>query len=130
MAKKRGFTLIELLVVIIIISILTTIAVTHHVSSMERVLDREAVSNLKLIQAAERTFKVENGSYYPSSGSESNIPTINQNLFLMLPTGSNQRWNYTVKSTGCGQATRNVAGGRSWYLTSNNDAEPLVGSCP
>lgn len=130
MAKKRGFTLIELLIVVIIISIAATIAVTHYASIRERVLDREAMANLKLLQGQERTYKVEMGTYYPSSGSDSIITTINQNLVITLPTGSDRSWNYTVKNTGCVQATRNGSDSRSWYLAVDNNSFPLVGTCP
>lgn len=125
MTNKRGFTLIELLIVIIIIGVFATISITHYASIRESVVDKEAISNLKLIRDAERVFKVENGNYYPSTGSVSVIATINTNLSLMLPTGTNRYWDYTVKSTGCGQATRNGGDSRVWSLEIGDaDEEP------
>lgn len=132
MTNKRGFTLIELIVVIIVIGVLATTAFTHYVSTKETVLDKEAISNLKLIREAERVFKVETTNYYPSSGTMSDIATINTNLSLMLPAASNRYWNYAVKSTGCGQATRyNGPNSRIWSLEINDaDEEPDAGvSC-
>ncbi len=114
--ERRGFTLLEILVVLIIIGILSTFAVTHYGGAKEQVLDKEAISNLKLIRAAERSFKVEMNSYYPSSSSVSNIADINQNLSLMLSNSSNRYWNYEVYSTGCAQATRNGGDSRLWNL--------------
>ena len=125
-----GFTLIELVVVIIIIGVFATISFTHYVSTREKVLDKEAISNLKLIRDAERICKVETASYYSSS----DISAINTNLSLMLPTASNpyRYWNYAVTSTGCGYATRyNGPNARGWYLTIDNNGDPLSGtSCP
>jgi len=137
MTDKRGFTLLELIVVIIIIGVFATISITHYGSTKETVLDKEAISNLKLIREAERVFKIETTNYYPSSGTESDIGNINANLGLMLRVGTpplylERYWNYTVKSTGCSQATRNGGDGRVWYFEINDsDEEPNKGAgCP
>jgi prepilin-type N-terminal cleavage/methylation domain-containing protein len=128
MTKKKGFTLLELLVVIVIIGIFATVSFTHYVSTREDVLDKETISNLKLMRDAERICMVETGSYYPSSGSVSDIGAINTNLSLMLSGGTNRYWDYAVYSTGCVQATRyNGPNARGWYLTINDaDEEPNV----
>lgn len=134
MTDKKGFTLIELVVVIIIIGIFATVSFTHYVSTREKVLDKEAISNLKLIRDAERITKVETSNYYPTSGSVSDIAAINTNLSLMLPTASNpyRYWDYVVTSTGCAYATRyNGPDTRGWYLTIDNNGDPLSDtSCP
>jgi len=132
MTNKKAVTLMELVVVIIVIGILATVAVSHHASTKELVLDKEGISNLKLLRAAEIAFKLEMGSYYPSTGSVSDISMINQNLAFMLATGANRSWNYMVKSTGCSQATRNGSNGRIMYLEINDaDGEPNIGgACP
>jgi prepilin-type N-terminal cleavage/methylation domain-containing protein len=130
MTDEKGFTLIELVVVMVIIGIFATISFTHYVSAREKVLDKEAVSNLKLIRDGERICKVETGSYYPSSGSVTDIGTINTNLSLMLPTGSDRYLNYAVWSTGCARATRNGSDSRSWYLAITVE-DPVSGAgCP
>jgi prepilin-type N-terminal cleavage/methylation domain-containing protein len=129
--KRAGFTLLELLTVIIIISILVTLAVTHYGGAKEKVLDKEAISNLKLIRAAERSFKVEmNNQYYPLSGNVSSIVDINQNLSIMLSNASNRYWNYIVFSNGCAQAIRNGGDGRYWNLPVANEEPDSSYTCP
>jgi prepilin-type N-terminal cleavage/methylation domain-containing protein len=129
MTNKKGFTLIELLIVVIIIGILASVAIPNYGKTKENALDKQAISNLKLIQVAEKGHYLEMNTYYPSSASESNVTNINNNLKLSLTTTN---WTYTVWSTGCGRATRNGSDGRSWYLTINDLAgEPDVGTgCP
>ena len=117
----------ELVIVVIIIGILTSLAMPIFGKTKENVLDKEAISNLKLIQPAEKGHYLEMNTYYPSSGSESNVTNINNNLQLSLTTTN---WTYTVWSTGCGLATRNVTGGRTWRLRLD-ETEPIAGdSCP
>ena len=122
----------EFIAVILIIGILATIAIPRYITIQEQSLDNEAKANLKLIRAAEKIYYMEQNSYYPPSGSQSNIDAINLNLKLVLSSGSNRNWNYIVWSTGCSRSTRNETNGRSWFLTINDtDGEPNSGAgCP
>lgn len=123
--QDSAFTLLEIVIVIVIIGILGTLAVNQFGPVKERALDNEAKANLKLIQAAEKIYKMETGSYYPASGSDTNIATINSNLKLSLTEAN---WDYLTKSSGCAQATRS---GRTWNLTIGDaDGEPNSGTCP
>ncbi len=113
--------------------ILASISLPIYTKTKENFLDKGAIADLQLIRAAEISYKIEMGTYYPSTGSEPTIANINSNLKLALPSGSNRNWNYEVWNTGCGRATRyNGPNTRSWYLTIDDaDGEPNTGTgCP
>lgn len=120
---RRCFTLLELITVVIIMGILASIAFPVFTKTKEEVLNKEAKANLKLIQAAEKIYKMELGVYCASS----DIDTINPSLKLDL-TGQN--WSYSADTTGTGTATR---AGRTWTLYISNPDEPICSpssNCP
>jgi prepilin-type N-terminal cleavage/methylation domain-containing protein len=90
--RQKAFSLMEMMVVIVIIGILGTISIVHFKGSQESALDKEAQSNLKLIAAAEKIYRMEAGEYV-AAGDET---AINTALRLMLPTGANRKWSYSV----------------------------------
>lgn len=100
--RKGGVTLIEILIVIIIIGILVTLALPNFGTMRERALDKEAKANLKLIQAAQRIYRMENQSYYPYGCAtppctESDISDINSDLRLFL---TENNWDYAMTGGG------------------------------
>ncbi len=137
--RTEGMTLLEILAIIIIIGILAAIALPNFAPVREKALDKEASASLKLIQAAEKIYRLETDFYYPySTGTpvtETDITKINQNLKLNLPTDDTSRkWSYSCKSTGggaCGDATRySGPDSRKWYLQVSG-SEPVSGAtCP
>lgn len=120
MLKKKSFTLIEIIIVVIIIAILAALALPGFDVTKERTLDKEAKANLLLIQAAEKIYKMEHDTFYPSGETATSvIDDINSYLKLSLP--ANQvNWTYsldnTVVASEKGTATRVSAGGRTWTI--------------
>jgi prepilin-type N-terminal cleavage/methylation domain-containing protein len=142
MAKHRAFTLLELIIVIGIILILAGISIPNFYKAKERSLGREAISNLKLIAAAERIYRMEspNNSYCACkclcTGTGANCcdnPAEGCNYFLKLML-SPANWTYEVTTTGAPSfsAPANRIGGTCQYTLTDTDAdgEPNGSSCP
>lgn len=136
---KKAFTIMEVLLVVILIGIVFGITLPNFNKMKEDNQDKKATSNLRLMQAAEKFYYVENSTYYPSAGTQADIATINTNLKLSLPTnldcnnGTSYCWNYLVKNTGCVQATRNGGNNQQWYFLITDDdttPKPNPGTCP
>ncbi len=116
----------EILIVTLVIAILVALALPNFKKSREYAFNKEAKANLKLIQAAERIYYIENAFFMPRPGSEpSNSTMINSYLRLTLPTGShpNNMWNYTTATNGTAKATRTSSDARVWSL-SKDSQEP------
>ena len=63
MKNSRAFTLIELLVVVLIIGILAAVAVPQYQQAVEKSRATEALSILKTIATANRTYYLTHGTY-------------------------------------------------------------------
>ncbi len=131
----RSFSLLELIVVVVIVGVLAVLGAAQYGGYRERTLNKEALANLRLIQAAQRVYFLEHGHYYPPSGTGvSTISDIDSNLKLTIPsTDANPKWNYNVSSTGETTATRAGDDSRALILPVDSETAPrCTGStkCP
>ncbi len=92
MLKKKSFTLIEILIVVIIVGILASLALPNFGPFKENTLDKEAKASLSLIRAAEKIYRMENGSYHMAT----NTVQVNNWLRLSLPTSGSSNWGYGI----------------------------------
>ena len=92
-----------MVVVIVVTGMLSAVGLVNYSRIKEKATNREAKAILPLIQVAERSYRMEHASFYPSSGTISNPILINSNLKLSLPASS--LWTITLDGTGTGFAT-------------------------
>jgi len=138
--KRKGFNLLELVVVVIILGVLAVLAANHFGIQREKGMAREALSQLRLVRAAERMYRLETGSFIACerpvvTGGANDCNTV---LGLDLPTGN---YDYNVALNGLAEfdAQADRAGG-NWntcrYSTTNAQLNPdvdpdaAVGPCP
>jgi len=123
-----GFTLTELILVTTVIITLAVITIPNYVKSKDKAIQREAISNLKLIAAAERIYKMEQTFYYPVSGTQTGAASLNPSLKLKLHDAN---WSYSVDNgvTTSGVVTaKGTRGGCVYSINSGNfDSEPSKG---
>lgn len=141
MEKRRvlAVTLVEILVTLIIVAILVALALPQFTLTRERSLAKEAKANLKLIDAAERIYRMENGFYYPYDTSTQARDNINTNLKISLAAGTTQNnWQYQVTGNGSGGdytavADRTDTGGYrdcTYTMTKSTEEPQPNSSCP
>ena len=137
LSSNKAVTLIEILMVVVIVGILVALALPNLTRMRERTFDREAQVNLRLIQAAQRIYRMERGFYFPETGSQG-TSTTNTALKLHLPTGDGRNWDYTCDDPGdpssfTSRAERlNPPSGwdRTWQIDQNSDPDCIDGNCP
>jgi type IV pilus assembly protein PilA len=119
---KEAFTIIELVVVVVVITVLISIAFPIYTTTKERAFDKEATANLKLIQAAQKIYRMEIGGYYSST----NIPDINSYLRLDISNSTTKNWIYNVTNETVDSKARAMRtdGSRVWNYSYVESGEP------
>ena len=132
--RGYGFTLIELILVVAIVTTLALIVIPSYSKFKAKSISKEAVSNLRLLAAAERLYKVENNFYATCSCVNSGdcgaaATGCNSLLRLMLNTNN---WLYTVTGNTSAVTATATSGGCVYSISSSNfDLEPQKsGGCP
>ena len=134
----RSFTLVELIVVVLIVGILASFAMPQFVRTREHALQNEAISNLNLIDAAEKRYYLEQAYYFPFgalgtdpdtgnqdmpvSNPDSNVADINSWLRLSL---NEAHWDYWIEAS-VYKYTAWAQRGDCRYKRSSGDKEPSI----
>lgn len=95
---RNSFTLVEMMIVVIIIGILVGLGAPTFMQSQMRAVDREAQTNLKLIQTAQEVRRLETNNYVNCA----NNAACNAALRLDLPPrrADGGNWDYSVDMAG------------------------------
>jgi len=117
---KDGFNLLELLIVIIVIGVLTTFVIPSYFGVNRKAKQREASAILRLIQAAEKTIRLETGNFVSCN----NISDCNSKLRLDISAGS---FDYKVTLIGSSDFCAQATGSNNYKINSTGDVEE--GSC-
>jgi len=125
MQTKKAISFLEVLIVVIIIAIIVAFAMPGYFGAKSRALDREAQSQLKLIQSAQKIYRLEVGFYTPCDDNAD----CNNVLSIDLPadTGGGGNWDYAVSNIVSDPpafvATASGSGGTQGQWTIDQDDE-------
>ncbi len=123
----RGYTLMELLVVVVVVSIITTISVSHYNGYIERMRGRNAEAFLVSLYNQQKRYKIDTGVYYTCDPCSS--AGIETNLGLDIQGAD---FTYTIQAAGAGYtatATRTSGSCASQTITITNSTTTATKSC-
>lgn len=115
----RSFTLVELVMVIVIVGVLASLAIPGYFKARQKAIDREAQAMLRLLQSAQKIYKLENEIFTNCAN------TLDCNTKLRLDLSDNN-WSYNVTAANnvdfIGKAVVQPGkGSQNWCIEKNSD---------
>lgn len=103
MKARVSFTMVEVLIVIIILAILAGMSYPIYRKAIEHSRDKFAITNLKLILAGERLYRLNYNHYYPRPGGP--ITDLSQiNDYLNLDLKEKYGYSYRIEVSADGKS--------------------------
>lgn len=101
----KAFSLMELMIVVVIVGVIALFGIPNYQRTIDIAVAKDAVSNLKLIAAAQQRYLARNSSYYPSSATTVDVHSINDELKLNISQQQGVTYSCTNTAPQC-SATR------------------------
>ena len=105
MKANKAFSLMELMVVVTIVGVVAAFGIPNYQRSVNISTAKDAISNLKLIAAAQQLYLARNGFYYPQAGGPMDVFQINTNLHLNILAQQGIVYTCTAGAPQCSAAT-------------------------
>ncbi len=123
---RKSFTIVELVIVVIIVGILVSFGMPAYLNARRKAIDREAQSQVKLLQAAEKVYRMETNQYIACSSNQDCNDKLHTELPSSIANGGN--WDYQVINvnnaasppTFTAQAT-GTAGSSNWQIDQDDE---------
>lgn len=121
--NKSAFTLTELLIVVVLVGILATLAMPSFRNAQRRTIDKEAKTNLKVMETAHKVKVLERGAGETCSDNSSCNDTLDLDLSAAPPVGN---WLYQVVVSGMSDYSFQATGSKGtpptgWQMDEGDD---------
>ncbi|MBL8013621.1 MAG: hypothetical protein JNN05_07210 [Candidatus Omnitrophica bacterium] len=93
------------MIVVVIVGVIALFGIPNYQRTIDIAVAKDAVSNLKLIAAAQQRYLARNSSYYPSSATTVDVHSINDELKLNISQQQGVTYSCTNTAPQC-SATR------------------------
>jgi len=125
---QKSFSLTELIIVIVVVAILAAFLIPGFRQGRENALNKEAKAMLKLVQAAEKMYRLEIGWYVPCADTAACNAQLNLDL---TDVGGQNEWEYDVSDTSTTQFEGRASGPTSdnWCINEDMDEATADATC-
>lgn len=123
--NKSAFTLTELLIVVVLVGILIALAMPSFQNAKRRAIDKEAKTNIKIMETAHKVRVLEEGAGAVCSDNTDCNDTLDLDLPAAPPVGN---WLYKVLVSGLSSYSFQATGSKgtsNWQMDEDDD-EPTA----
>jgi len=128
--KPSAFTLIELIIVILVVIVLAAIALPNLARARKRAIDKEGLSNVRLLAAAELIHRQDTGSFAACVCAPSTCNVAGGCNVVLDTTLNTNNWTYSATGTASSTITATGSTGCTYNFASANfiSGSPVAGT--
>ncbi|MBP6342967.1 MAG: type II secretion system protein [Candidatus Omnitrophica bacterium] len=97
MMNKKAVTLMELMVAVMVVGIIAAFAIPNYTKANNKAEERQMITNMRSIVAAQEIYKAQNGNYWPAATGSvpiGNIGVAGINAALKLNVSDDPKYTY------------------------------------